>query len=42
MKKFIVLSLVAAIAAVALIGEADASHTQVMDLAFRIFPGLAS
>ena len=42
MKKFMILSLITAITAVALIGEADASHNQVIDLALRIIPALAS
>jgi len=42
MKKFMILSLMAAITAVAVIGEADAAHSHVVDLALRIFPGLAS
>ncbi len=42
MKKFMIISLLAAIAAVALIGEADASHSHVIDLALGIFPALAS
>ncbi len=42
MKKFMIFSLLTAITAVALIGEADASHNRMIDLALRIIPALAS
>jgi hypothetical protein len=42
MKKFMILSLMAAIAAVTVIGEAGAANSPVFEMALRIFPGLAS
>jgi hypothetical protein len=42
MKKFMIMSLLTAIAAVGAIGQADAAHNQFLDLALRIIPALAS
>jgi hypothetical protein len=42
MKKFMIMSLLAATAAVGAIGQADAAHNSLIDLALRIIPALAS